>query len=189
MSSIKSQWKWRLMFALLAIGGALAVIAVACGGGDPEVVTEIQTVVVEKQVTQVEKVIETVVVEKEVEGKTVTEVQTVVVVATAMPAMEMPAEQSGTLRVGCSEYHSSGIPAKPPEMARKPRQGRVGRGRSDYVPPTHSAGPRRHGPRGPCRVMGSRIGRHIRYVPTSTGRAVPRRLGRVDSGRRGLHVR
>ena len=100
MNSIKSRWTRRLALALLSIGGALAVIAVACGGGDPEVVTEIQTVVVEKQVTQVEKVIETVVVEKQVEGKTVTEIQTVVVVATAMPAMEMPAEQSGTLRVG-----------------------------------------------------------------------------------------
>jgi ABC-type transport system substrate-binding protein len=95
MNSIKSRWTRRLALALLAIGGALGALAVACGGGDPEVVTEIQTVVVEKQVTQVEKVIETVVVDREVtrtekvietvvvekivEGQTVKVVETVVV--------------------------------------------------------------------------------------------------------------
>ena len=95
MSSLKSRLTRRLALALLAIGGALGAIAVACGGGDPEVVTEIQTVVVEKQVTQVEKVIETVVVDREVtrtekvietvvvekivEGQTVKVVETVVV--------------------------------------------------------------------------------------------------------------
>ena len=42
-------------------------------------VTQIQTVVVEREVTVTEKVIETVVVEKVVEGRTVTEIQTVVV--------------------------------------------------------------------------------------------------------------
>ena len=94
MSSIKSRWTHRLTFALLAIGGALAVIAVACGG-ETEVVTKIETVVVEKQVTQVEKVIETVVVDREVtrtekvietvvvekvvEGQTVKVIETVVV--------------------------------------------------------------------------------------------------------------
>ena len=52
--------------------------AAACGG-EEKVVTEIQTVIVEKPVTQIEKVVETVVVERVVEGKTVTEVQTVVV--------------------------------------------------------------------------------------------------------------
>ena len=95
MNSIKSRWTRRLALALLAFGGALGALAVACGGGDPEVVTEIQTVVVEKQVTQVEKVIETVVVDREVtrtekvietvvvekivEGQTVKVVETVVV--------------------------------------------------------------------------------------------------------------
>ncbi len=58
--------------------GVVAALVAACGGED-RVVTEIQTVVVEKPVTQVETVVETVVVEKRVEGKTVTEIQTVVV--------------------------------------------------------------------------------------------------------------
>ena len=63
----------------LALAGALAVaVGIACGG-ESETVTEIQTVVVEKQVTTVEKVVETVVVEKQVEGKTVTVIETVVV--------------------------------------------------------------------------------------------------------------
>ena len=77
MNSLRSSWTRRLTFALLAIGGALAVIAVACGG-ETEVVTKVETVVVEKQVTQVEKVVETVVVDREV---TVTEkvIETVVV--------------------------------------------------------------------------------------------------------------
>ena len=65
-------------FSPILLIGAIAALAAACGG-EERVVTEIQTVVVEKSVTQVEKVVETVVVEKRVEGKTVTEVQTVVV--------------------------------------------------------------------------------------------------------------
>ncbi len=57
---------------LAAIAGA----AIACGG---ETVTVVETVIVDREVTKVEKVVETVVVEKQVEGKTVTEIQTVVV--------------------------------------------------------------------------------------------------------------
>ena len=77
MSSFRFRWTRRLALALLALGGALAVIAVACGG-ETEVITKVETVVVEKQVTQVEKVVETVVVDREV---TVTEkvIETVVV--------------------------------------------------------------------------------------------------------------
>ena len=95
MSSIKSSWTRRVMLALLAIGGALGALAVACGGGDAEVVTVVETVVVERPITQIEKVIETVVVEKQVtrtekvvetvvvekvvEGQTVKVIETVVV--------------------------------------------------------------------------------------------------------------
>ena len=52
MSSIKSSWTRRVTLALLAIGGALGALAVACGGGDPEIVTVVETVVVEKPVTR-----------------------------------------------------------------------------------------------------------------------------------------
>ena len=62
----------------LAIGGLFGALAVACGG-DPEVVTVVETVVVDRPVTQIEKVIETVVVEKVVEGQTVKVVETVIV--------------------------------------------------------------------------------------------------------------
>ena len=84
----------RITLLIVALGGCLAALGIACGG-ETTTVTEIQTVVVEKEVTQVEKVIETVVVEKQVtqiekvietvevekvvEGKTVTVVETVVV--------------------------------------------------------------------------------------------------------------
>ena len=78
MSSIKSSWTRRVMLALLAIGGALGALAVACGGGDPEIVTVVETVVVERPITQIEKVIETVVVEKQV-TRTEKVVETVVV--------------------------------------------------------------------------------------------------------------
>ncbi len=57
---------------------AVALVAVACDS-EPEVVEKVVTVEVEKQVTVTEKVVETVVVEKMVEGERVTEVQTVVV--------------------------------------------------------------------------------------------------------------
>ena len=86
--------RFTLLITIMALGGCLAALTIACGG-EAETVTEVQTVVVEKQVTQVEKVIETVVVEKQVtqvekvietvvvekvvEGKTVTVVETVVV--------------------------------------------------------------------------------------------------------------
>ena len=66
MSSIKSRWTRRVTLALLAIGGALGALAVACGGGDPETVTVVETVVVEKPVTRTEQVIQTVVVERQV---------------------------------------------------------------------------------------------------------------------------
>ena len=68
------------LLALMALAGlmAVAMAAVACGG-ETEVVEKIVTVEVEKPVTVTEKVVETVVVEKMVEGKTVTEIQTVVV--------------------------------------------------------------------------------------------------------------
>ena len=84
-----SSKRFKLLALLATLGGALAIFVIACGGGT-ETVTEIQTVVVEKQVTQIEKVIETVVVEKMVEGKTVKVIETVVVekvvVATAAPS-------------------------------------------------------------------------------------------------------
>ena len=70
------------LLALMALAGlmAVAMAAVACGG-ETEVVEKIVTVEVEveKPVTVTERVVETVVVEKVVEGKTVTEVHTVVV--------------------------------------------------------------------------------------------------------------
>ena len=68
------------LLALMALAGlmAVAMAAVACGG-ETEVVEKIVTVEVEKPVTITERVVETVVVEKVVEGKTVTEVHTVVV--------------------------------------------------------------------------------------------------------------
>jgi len=57
--------------------GSIAVTAVACGGGEK---TVIQTVVVEKAgETVIERVVETVIVEKQVAGKTVTEVKEVIV--------------------------------------------------------------------------------------------------------------
>ena len=53
--------------------------AIGCGGADPVVERVVETVIVEKSVTQVEKVVETVVVEKVIEGKTVMVVETVIV--------------------------------------------------------------------------------------------------------------
>ena len=78
MSSFKSSWTRRVTLTLLAIGGALGALAVACGGGDPEIVTVVETVVVDRPVTQIETVIETVVVEREV-TRTEKVVETVVV--------------------------------------------------------------------------------------------------------------
>ncbi len=65
-------------FVPIFLIGVVAALVAACGG-EERVVTEIQTVVVEKPVTKVEKVVETVVVQEVVEGKTVTEIHTVVV--------------------------------------------------------------------------------------------------------------
>ena len=68
------------LLAIMALAGlmAIALAAIACGG-ETQVVEKVVTVEVEKPVTVIEKVVETVVVEKMVEGKTVTEVQTVIV--------------------------------------------------------------------------------------------------------------
>ena len=74
--------KFKLLTTLATIVGALALFVVACGGETEtrtETVTEVQTVVVERQVTQIEKVVETVVVERVIEGKTVSVVETVIV--------------------------------------------------------------------------------------------------------------
>ena len=77
----------------LIIAAAALSAAIACGG-DPEVITEIQTVVVEKQLPgETIKVVETVVVEKQVtriekvvETVVVEKTKIEVVVATAVPA-------------------------------------------------------------------------------------------------------
>ncbi len=75
MTSSSRKWAWRI--ASVLIGAALAA-AVACGGDDTAAPV-IHTVVIEKPVTQVERVVETVVVEKQVEGQTVRVVETVIV--------------------------------------------------------------------------------------------------------------
>ena len=82
MGSIRPKSARLLTLGVLTIGGLIAALAVACGG--TEIVTErvVETVIVEKQLpgqTVTEKVVETVLVEKQVEGKTVTVVETVVV--------------------------------------------------------------------------------------------------------------
>ena len=67
-------WKTLTLSALL---GVAAIAVAACGGqAEPEVITEVQTVIVEKQVPG-EAVVQTVIVEKQVPGQTV--LQTVVV--------------------------------------------------------------------------------------------------------------
>ena len=80
MGSIRPKSARLLTLGVLAIGGLIAALAVACGGGETQI--EVQTVIVEKQLpgqTITEKVVETVVVEREVEGKTVMVVETVIV--------------------------------------------------------------------------------------------------------------
>ena len=68
------------LLTVIAMAGLMAVALAAVGcASDPEVVEKVITVEVEKQVTVTEKVVETVVVEKMVEGERVTEIQTVVV--------------------------------------------------------------------------------------------------------------
>ncbi len=81
MGSLKPKWARWLTLGVLAISGLAAAIAVACGG--TEVVTErvVETVIVEKQLpgeTITERVVETVVVEREV-TRTERVVETVVV--------------------------------------------------------------------------------------------------------------
>ena len=70
------------LYGLMVIGMLIGLVtAVGCGGEEPVVQVErvVETVIVEKSVTQVEKVVETVVVEKVIEGKTVKVVETVIV--------------------------------------------------------------------------------------------------------------
>ena len=70
------------LFGLMVFGLLIALAAaVGCGDAEPVVQVErvVETVIVEKPVTQIEKVVETVVVEKVIEGKTVKVVETVVV--------------------------------------------------------------------------------------------------------------
>ncbi len=81
MGSLKPKWARLLTLGVLAIGSMVAALAVACGG--TEVVTErvVETVIVEKQLpgeTITERVVETVVVEREV-TRTEKVVETVVV--------------------------------------------------------------------------------------------------------------
>lgn len=81
MGSLKPKWARWLTLGVLAIGSMVAALAVACGG--TEVVTErvVETVIVEKQLpgeTITERVVETVVVEREV-TRTEKVVETVVV--------------------------------------------------------------------------------------------------------------
>ena len=59
-------WKTLTLSALL---GVAAIAVAACGGqAEPEVITEVQTVIVEKQVPG-EAVVQTVIVEKQVPGR------------------------------------------------------------------------------------------------------------------------
>ncbi len=68
--------KWILLLSVASVAYAL----VACGGDQtPAVERIVETVIVEKPVTRVEKVVETVIVEKQVAGETVKVVETVVV--------------------------------------------------------------------------------------------------------------
>ncbi len=76
MISLNWKWLWRAIPVLI---GATLAVSIACGGDDGASQPVIHTVVVKEPVTQVQTVIETVVVEKVVEGETVTEIQTVVV--------------------------------------------------------------------------------------------------------------
>ncbi len=70
----------RFGLAAVSLLSIIVLFALACGGETtttPERVVE--TVIVEKEVTRTEKIVETVVIEKQVEGKTVKVVETVVV--------------------------------------------------------------------------------------------------------------
>ena len=72
-----TQTRNRLVLGVVAL--SLGLWALAACGGETVVEKVVETVVVEKAVTRVETVIETVVVEKQVEGQTVRVVETVVV--------------------------------------------------------------------------------------------------------------
>ena len=78
MSSFKKRWRLATVMAVLAVGGLFAAVAAACGG-DPEVVRVVETVVVEKQLPgETVRVVETVVVDRPV-TRTERVVETVVV--------------------------------------------------------------------------------------------------------------
>ena len=68
---------WRTAAVILL--GALAFIAAACGGEEVVIQKVVETVIVEKAVTRIEKVVETVIVEKIVAGETVKVIETVIV--------------------------------------------------------------------------------------------------------------
>ena len=70
------KYLYGLLAAAVLVGLAAAV---GCGEAEPVVERVVETVIVEKPVTQVEKVVETVVVERVIEGETVRVVETVVV--------------------------------------------------------------------------------------------------------------
>ena len=68
--------KAKLLLVLVASLVILALVSIACGGAaQPETITVVETVVVEKEVEKVVEVIETVEVVKEVEKEVIVEVE------------------------------------------------------------------------------------------------------------------
>ena len=66
MKSFSKRWRLAALTAVLAVGGLFAAVAAACGG-DPEVVRVVETVVVEKQLPgETVRIVETVVVDRPV---------------------------------------------------------------------------------------------------------------------------
>ena len=98
---------------LLAVGAAIAVFAIACGGTETVEVTRVvkETVIVEvEKVVEVEKEVE-VEVEKVVEKEV--EVEVVVTATTAPSDAMMPSAQSGTL---VAALQTVGLPVGTPEL-------------------------------------------------------------------------